>query len=177
MSKTVPEVTHIEKFILDATAGFRQMWYDKQQPNTIYLDARPECEPDIVCDFRDLKQFEDEKFRLIIFDPPHMIKKYLHNNTNTARKYGLLEPDTWASDIKQASRELWRVLKTFGILLFKWNTQYLPANKVADLFPVKPLIYQVSATSSKYKTKTGKHEIQKVRTVWFCFMKIPEASI
>jgi hypothetical protein len=64
-------MTEPDKFILDATAGFRMMWLNKKHPNTIYLDQRPECEPDIVGDFRDLKQFPDESFRLIVFDPQH----------------------------------------------------------------------------------------------------------
>lgn len=42
----------IDKFILDATAGFRQMWFNKQHPNTVYLDQRPECEPDQIKTFR-----------------------------------------------------------------------------------------------------------------------------
>lgn len=50
-----------DKFILDATAGFRMMWFNKHHPNAIYLDQRPECEPDIVGDFRDLKQFPEQR--------------------------------------------------------------------------------------------------------------------
>ena len=69
-----------EKFILDATAGFRMMWFDKKHPNCIYLDQRPECEPDIVGDFKNLSQFPNGMFKLIIFDPPFWIRSS-HNTT------------------------------------------------------------------------------------------------
>lgn len=84
-----------DKFILDATAGYRMMWFNKQHPNCIYLDQRPECEPDIVGDFRDLKQFADENFRLIIFDPPHILETSVSHNSNILRDFGFLRRETW----------------------------------------------------------------------------------
>lgn len=74
------------KFILDACCGSRMFWFDKKQPNTIFIDNREydkgfidnrynrELHPDILMDFKDLK-FPDKKFRLIIMDPPHLIGK------------------------------------------------------------------------------------------------------
>ena len=64
-----------EKFILDATAGFRMMWFNKHHPNVTYLDQKPECEPDIIGDFRNLKDFADNSQRLIVFDPPPFVSK------------------------------------------------------------------------------------------------------
>ena len=156
------------KFILDVTAGFRMMWFNKAHPNCIYLDERPECEPDIVADFRDLKQFEDNKFRLIIFDPPHIIKHPSPTTPNMQRDYGALSPDTWDTDLIRAFNELWRILKPMGVLLFKWHTCSRSGAKVMKLFPIKPLIYQVSRVSVAKKHKNHLH------TLWFCFMKIPE---
>jgi len=157
-----------DKFILDATAGFRMMWFNKKHPNTIYLDQRPECEPDIVGDFRDLKQFPDETFKLIVFDPPHIVKKSYFGNYDAGmpRKFGLLQADTMEADIRLAFKELWRVLKPFGILIFKWNNQYVSSDNLIKLAPAKPLFYQISASVVKAKAL--------VKTLWFCFMKIPE---
>jgi 23S rRNA G2069 N7-methylase RlmK/C1962 C5-methylase RlmI len=164
----------VEKFILDATAGFRMMWFDKKHPNCIYLDQRPECEPDIVGDFRDLKQFADETFRLIIFDPPHIISNGPQGDSNMRRMFGFLEPDTWASDIERGLKECWRILAFYGILLFKWNTHKISSEKVIKLFPTSPLIYQIS-TNKKNLQKGGKR-LREVQTLWFCFMKIPKEA-
>ena len=158
------------KFILDATAGFRMMWYNKKHPNCIYLDQRPECEPDIVGDFRDLNQFKDETFKLIVFDPPHIIRMGA-SNANMQREFGKLEPETWQGDLKKAFNELWRVLAPYGILIFKWSNRYIPSDKVIKLAPEKPLFYQVSA--NKKIGSSGKR-IRRVHTLWFCFMKIPK---
>jgi len=156
-----------DKFILDATAGFRMMWYDKKHPNTIYIDRRAECEPDHVCDNRKLEMFPDKKFRLIVFDPPHIIRKSPTENSNMIRDYGALRPETWKMELKESFEELWRVLDDYGVLMFKWSNQYIATDEVVALAPCKPLIYQISANHPK---KKGSH----VKTLWFCFMKIPK---
>ena len=158
-----------DKFILDATAGFRMMWFNKHEPHTIYLDQRPECEPDIVGDFRDLKQFPDKTFRLIIWDPPHVINKNGITTITHQRYFGGLEPESWQADLKQGFAELWRVLDDFGVLNLKWSTLNIPSNKLLDLFPVKPLVYQISAN---HERKEKGKRIRKDVTLWFCFMKI-----
>jgi SAM-dependent methyltransferase len=163
-----------DKFILDATAGFRMMWFNKTHPNCIYLDERAECEPDIIGDFRDLKQFEDNKFRVIVFDPPHIIKSNGICNQNTLREFGYLQSETWQSDLKQAFSELWRVLAPYGVLLFKWNNCSSSSVEVLKLIPHKPLFYNVSA--QKQKKISEKSSTRKLRTMWFCFMKIPEGN-
>lgn len=160
-----------DKYILDATAGFRMMWFDKHDPNTLYIDKRPECEPDEVQDFRNLP-YTDKRFRLVVFDPPHILRGSDNHDSNMLRRFGALQPDTWRSDLKQAFDELWRVLADYGVLILKWNTQYTASNELLALFPVKPLFYQVSATSTrKYN---GGRQRENVKTLWFCFMKKPE---
>ena len=161
-----------EKFILDATAGFRMMWFNKHHPNCIYLDQRPECEPDIVGDFRDLKQFPDENFRLVVFDPPHDV--YHHNpnmSTSFNQNFGVLRPETWQEDLKQAFKELWRVLKPYGILVFKWATFHIDEKRIQKFFPEKPLFAQITKANFSEHSRAANH-----KTLWFCFMKIPEAE-
>jgi len=167
---TVPK----NKFILDATAGYRMMWFNKKHPNCIYLDQRPECEPDIVGDFRDLKQFPDETFRLIVFDPPHLLKKKGVQPMNLERCFGVLRAETWQSDLKHGFAECWRVLKPHGVLIFKWTNYSVSSDKILQLLSVKPLFYQVSASRDR-KSRHGKR-VRLVQTLWFCFMKIPEES-
>ena len=164
-----------DKFILDATAGFRMMWFNKHHPNCIYLDQRPECAPDIVGDFRDLKQFPDETFRLIAFDPPHIVAGGLHGDSNLRREFGFLQKETWADDLRQGIKELWRVLKPYGILVFKWNTHQVSSEKLLALFPERPLFYQISM-NKKNSYVNGKR-FREIQTLWFCFMKIPEKEL
>jgi hypothetical protein len=160
-----------EKFILDATAGFRMMWFNKHHPNAIYLDQRPECEPDVIGDFRELSNFTNESFKLIVFDPPHIVKNEIVNNQNTLRVFGQLQPETWQSDLKRAFAECWRCLAPYGVLLFKWNNCSVSSPEVLKLIPEQPLFYNV--ISREQKKLNDKSSTRKLRTLWFCFMKIP----
>jgi hypothetical protein len=158
-----------EKFILDATAGTRMMWFDKHHPNALYLDERPEVEPDIIADFRNLSQFPDKRFKLIVFDPPHYFRNERCHTGILPNQFGALNPDTWKSDLSRGFNELWRLLDDYGILVFKWSDYCMSACKALEQFPIKPLFYQITASGLKSTTKQkdGKH------TAWFCFMKIP----
>lgn len=154
-----------QKLILDATAGYRMMWFDKQDPDTLYIDERPECKPDILMSWKDLSKFPTESFKLIVFDPPHYLgKEGWHNpNIKLNQDYGLLKPETWPKDISCAFTELWRCLKPEGVLLFKWNDHDVRFDKVLSLLPVKPLFGQ------QVKVSNSKHH--PTSTIWFCFMK------
>lgn len=50
----------MKKPILDACCGSRMFWFDKQNK-------------DVVGDFRNIP-YKDNTFKLIVFDPPHLIK-------------------------------------------------------------------------------------------------------
>ena len=160
------------KFILDACCGGRWFWFDKEQENTLYIDNR-ECKkghdkyrvnhcvkPDILMDFRDLK-FKDKTFKLIVFDPPHM--KTLGETSKFKRYYGSLNPNTWEIDLKTGFNECWRVLKDYGVLIFKWNESEINLKEVLKLFHTKPLF--------------GHPTNSKNTTHWCCFMKIPKNKL
>lgn len=161
-----------KKFILDATAGFRMMWYDKQHPNAIYIDQRPECEPDIIMDWTKTLDFPDKKFKFIVWDPPHYFRSETCHTGSLPNQFGALNPDTWKQDLTRGFKELWRILDDYGVLVFKWSDYCMSAAKALEQFPVKPLIYQITASGLKSSTKQkdGKH------TAWFCFMKIPQEA-
>ena len=162
-----------DKFILDACCGPKEMWVDKNHPNTIYIDIRAEnkgfikhlpsvkVEPDIIMDFRNLK-FPDKSFKLIAWDPPHM--KTLGETSMFRKKYGGLNAETWPADLRRGFNELWRVLEDYGVLMFKWSNSEVKFDKVLRQFPVKPLFRNISSVRGE------------TSTAWFCFMKIPEKS-
>ena len=152
------------KTILDACCGSRMFWFDKQNPDVLFTDIRTEehtlCDgrtleikPDMEMDFTQMP-FDDETFKMVVFDPPHMNK--LGKNTWMAQKYGVLLP-SWETDIRAGFEECMRVLKTDGVLIFKWNEAQITLNKVLEVIKTKPLFGHV----------TGKHG----RTIWMCFMK------
>lgn len=134
------------KRILDATAGSRMIWFDKQHPDAVYMDNRQlttilcdgrilNIHPDVVADFRNMP-FEDNTFYLVVFDPPHLIKA--GEKSWLAQKYGVFS-DNWQQDIKQGFDECMRVLKPNGILIFKWNEEQVKLREVLDAIGCKPL--------------------------------------
>lgn len=116
------------------------MWFDKQNPLAVFMDIRDEectlCDgrnlevhPDVVGDFRNMP-FEDATFRLVVFDPPHLVR--LGANSYTAHKYGKLF-SSWETDLKQGFDECMRVLKPEGILIFKWNETQIAASRIIKI--------------------------------------------
>lgn len=159
-----------DKFILDACCGPRSIWVQKEQENTLYIDVRkeekgfiaqrPNCNinPDVILDFRKLP-FQDKKFKLIVWDPPHLIQR--KQTGIIIKKYGSLNPISWEDDLKKGFAELWRCLDNYGVLIFKFCNLNIPINKVINLFPHKPL----------FGTTTNKRD--NAITRWFTYMKIP----
>jgi len=167
--RTVQGLPNSQKIILDVCCGGRMFWFDKKNPNAIFVDRRIvktmmvgkgrnarkfACEPDVVMDFRNLK-FADNTFNLVVFDPPHYTRA--GEKSYMAQKYGVLEP-TWQQDIKKGFSECFRVLKTNGVLIFKWSDYFIPLKKILKLTDVQPLFGHVSGKAQK--------------THWICFMKI-----
>jgi hypothetical protein len=155
------------KIILDACCGSRMFWFDKQNPYTIYADIRNEehilCDdrkleihPDVEMDFTNIP-YPDERFVLVILDPPHL--KKLGESSWMAKKYGIL-PDNWQDLIKDGFNECMRVLKVNGVLIFKWNEHDIKINDIIEAIGRKPLFGHTTRKNSE--------------TVWMCFMKFEE---
>ena len=156
------------KYILDATCGGRMMWYQKKHPNTLYIDQRSKpkgfmkvrknfsVEPDIQADFREMP-FKDNQFHLVVFDPPHTIRKVAEGGV-IAERYGRLLLESWQEDLALGFTECWRVLKPKGTLLFKWNECDKAIEDIEPFYPGPPL----------FGNRMGKNN----KTIWVCFMKI-----
>jgi ubiquinone/menaquinone biosynthesis C-methylase UbiE len=145
-------------------------WFDRADPRAVFVDKRREVlllpdksskggvrklevNPDIVADFKALP-FSDESFAVVIFDPPHLTR-----NGETgwmAKKYGTLGGD-WREEIRQGFTECFRVLKSSGTLVFKWNEDEIPVTEILKLTPERPLV------GSRY----GKH----YKSHWIVFIK------
>lgn len=155
------------KKILDVCCGGRMFWFDKSNPDTLYLDKRTlkkekltngqtfGIAPDVVMDFRHL-DLSDATFSLVVFDPPH-----LRRNGETgwmAKKYGSLDKNTWKEDLRSGFSECFRVLKPDGVLIFKWNEHEIPLKDILALTPVRPLFGHTAGAS-------------RAKTHWVTFMK------
>ena len=150
--------------VLDVCCGSRMFHFDKKNPNVIYNDIRTErhtlCDgrelivnPDVNMDFKNL-DYADETFRVVIFDPPHLVK--LGEKSWMAKKYGILS-ETWKKDITYGFAECFRVLKPHGILIFKWNETQIKTSEILELTDVKPLVGHISG--------------KRANTHWITFLK------
>jgi len=142
--------------ILDMCCGSRMFYFDKKNENVIFGDIRAEnhilCDgrklkinPDVLFNFRALP-FCDNKFNMVIFDPPHLIRG--GENSWMVKKYGILK-ETWKNDISAGFKEAFRVLKTGGTLIFKWNETQIPVSHILKLTDEKPIIGHRSGKASK----------------------------
>ena len=151
--------------ILDAACGSKMFWFERDNPDVLFIDIRKEehilCDgrefkinPDVIMDFTNM-EFPDRRFKLIVFDPPHL--NTLGKSSWMAKKYGVL-PEDWKPIIKDGLNECWRVLAKDGVLIFKWSDVDIKVSDVLKLVNFKPLF--------------GHRTMINNRTIWLCFMKI-----
>ena len=164
-----------DKMILDVTCGDRTIWFQKNEPHTLYCDIRREewegdfgktlradgkkkhrhlvINPDIQCSFTDLP-FEDNTFSLIVFDPPHI--ENLSENAWMRKSYGSLDGD-WKPMIRKGFEECMRVLRVGGVLIFKWSDISVSTRNIINVIGQEPL----------FGHRSGK----KMNTHWMTYMK------
>lgn len=171
----------MNKPILDVCCGGRMFYFDKADERVLFCDKRKikttlcdgrkfEVNPDIQCDFTNLP-FEDNSFRLVVFDPPHLTRctgkskyKELYDSLSEIPtpsgwqkiKYGELY-DNWPDMLQKGFNECFRVLEPGGFLIFKWNETDIKVNEILSLTDEKPI----------FGHKSGKRS----NTHWICFMK------
>lgn len=159
-------MTHAPQ-ILDACCGGRMWWWDKAHPLAVYMDNRVappgsrgdrpnwEIKPDVIGDFRAMP-FADETFRLVVFDPPHIVRE--KPSGNVATQYGALQGDTEQEDLRAGFSECWRVLTNGGTLVLKWAGGL---ERVERHFPAPPIV----------GTRPGSRSVGALGTRWFIFYK------
>jgi hypothetical protein len=150
----------MQKIILDACCGGRQFWFDKTNPLTLFVDKRVmepkevghgkdmrirKCLPDEISDFRQMS-YSDESFLMVVFDPPHL---FLGENSFMDASYGALNRETWKEDLSKGFSECFRVLKTNGTLIFKWNECDILLKEVLALSDYVPLFGHPSGKAQK----------------------------
>lgn len=158
--------------VLDPCCGSRMWWFNKDNPAALFGDRRSETitvtdrshgkqdgtrtlriDPDVQMDFRAMP-FPDESFHLVAFDPPHLVRA--GKASWLSAKYGKLGAD-WREDLAAGFRECFRVLRTHGVLVFKWNETQVKIREILPLAGQAPLFGNTSGR------KSGTH--------WIVFMK------
>lgn len=148
--------------VLDACCGSRMFWFDRHNPDVVFVDKRREThelpdisskggsrtlviDPDIQADFTALP-FRDATFAHVVFDPPHLIGA--GKSGWLAKKYGVLGAN-WRDDLRSGFAECFRVLRGGGTLVFKWNEERIPVSEILALTPIKPLYGNRGGRTSK----------------------------
>lgn len=165
----------IDKPILDACCGGRMFYFDKSDERVLFQDIRDEealltkgnvfkVHPDVVCDFTSMP-YPDNTFRMVVFDPPHMVyynrnpDKNEHQRGDLYIEYGELHKD-WREMLSKGFEECFRVLRPGGFLIFKWSDTDIKLSSILSLTPYKPI----------FGHRVGK----AMNTHWMCFMKESE---
>lgn len=132
--------------ILDPCCGSRMMYFNKNDQRVLFGDIRQEehylkdrdlirhleVKPDIKMDFTNLP-FNDESFRVVVFDPPHLVR--------TGKNHG------WP-------RSTGRVLEHGGVLIFKWNENQISVKEILSLTNETPLFGHVTRKHKVNQTST-----------------------
>ena len=139
----------MKRIILDPASSMRSFYFDKKDERVVFGDIREKethlltnnqtihIEPDEVMDFRAIP-YPDETYQCVVFDPPHLLN--LSEKSWMRKKYGVLDKETWKDDLTKGFAECFRVLKTNGTLIFKWNETSIPLKEILELTDQKPVL-------------------------------------
>lgn len=139
--------------ILDMSAGNRAMWFNRNHPDTTYLDLRSSVEPTIICDTRQMPAEVGDGYGLVVFDPPHV---NFGANAEMSKTYGHHTTDEIRDIIKRSAAEAHRVSNPDALMAFKWNDHDQKLEKVLALMEEwwEPLFGQKTGTRTKHACGT-----------------------
>ena len=163
--------------ILDATAGNRAMWKNKNPPNVIFMDKEIglAIPPNVFAIWQNLP-FRDDVFETILFDPPHdrfspssvhMNPQGWHNpRVEGGRKiggtfWGSLS-SSWAGEFIRASKEFHRIAIR---LCFKWNDSRYPLERPLSFFEEWIPIQIKEHFSKRRRGKTNTYWVTMIHRV------------
>jgi len=169
--------------ILDATAGNRTIYENKNSPNIIYIDIQKQLlkKPTIFAD-NTQTPFLSKTFDTIIYDPPHDYgckPGDFYTMPNLRKKHARLQglkgvcyygveiyktKQQLIAHIYKAQKEFYRILKDDGLLWLKWNEVRIPLNRILAIFTDWRVLLRLPVSSPQQTM--GKHQ-----TYWVCMEK------
>ena len=152
--------------VLDATAGNRMMWKNKNPPLTVFMDKKTDLRvrPDVIGVWGHAP-FRDDVFDCILFDPPHIVRTKGADPRFTMHvNYGSWKSKTEAIiGINKAQKEFLRLTKR---LCFKWcNTRDGPT-----LWTLLPFFKEWKETHRKEWNTKGSGTIRGT-SFWVTFVR------
>ena len=122
--------------LLDASAGNRMMWPNKNPLNTVFMDRNIllKIPPDIFGVW-EYTPFRDNVFFTTLFDPPHKFNRTsgFWADPSSPNYYGAEIPRTkLITGIYYGTREFLRISQR---LCFKWSDDEISLPRVLSLFP------------------------------------------
>lgn len=165
----------MKKSILDVCCGGKMFYFDKHDPRVLFCDKRKIktklcdgrefiVDPDVQADFTQLP-FADGSFKVVIFDPPHLLRNTGESKFDTL--YGSLNPKAhsnkegwqhikyggldfgWQEMLRRGFAECFRVLEPGGALIFKWNETDIKLSEILKLTDQKPVLGHKSGKQNK----------------------------
>ena len=138
-------------FMIDLCCGGRHWLFEKNPADIIFMDIRSikkgsielqpnwSVEPDIIADYTKIP-FDDSTFQYVFWDIPHAINL----SGIMGQKYGQLG-NNWKNDLKKGFKEIHRILKHNGALIFKFNDLSISFKDVFSALnireiPLKPIL-------------------------------------
>lgn len=140
--------------IIDLSAGNRAVWFDKAHRDAVYVDVRPEVEPDVVADARALPAEVGTGYDLAVFDPPH--KNSAATGNMSVRNYGHWTAEQITEILIGTAREAHRVVRPGGLMAFKWNDHTRKLSSVLKLISPwwEPLFGHGVSGQQRHKSMT-----------------------
>lgn len=169
--------------ILDATAGNRTMWQQKNNQNIIYIDIEKTLtrKPTMFAD-NTLTPFLSQTFDTIFYDPPHswdtktgffsFTTREEYNKMYKPKKsiptyYGWDKYKTrrgLVAHVYRAQKEFQRILKHDGLLWLKWNEVEIPYLRIKGCFTDWHELLRIYVKSPRQSAGKG-------QSYWVCLCK------
>lgn len=116
--------------VVDLSAGKRAIWFNKNHPDAVFVDCRPEVFPDVVADTRKLPDSLGKDYDLVVFDPPHV---NFGKNAEMSKTYGWHTTAEIRDIISGTGKEAHRITRRDALMAFKWNDHDQKLERVLGL--------------------------------------------
>lgn len=131
------------------------MWFNKNHADATYVDIRPEVEPTIVADSRNLPDEIGDGYSLVVFDPPH---DNFGANSRMAECYGHHTWDEIRDIIRRTAAEAHRVTRPDALMAFKWNTHTHKLGTILNLIVDywEPLVANLTSSHRRHLQRASR---------------------
>lgn len=128
-----------DEIVVDMTAGTHRTEQEIGYDADICFDLNPRDSRTIMAEWSNLP-LPDHSVSLVVFDPPHQVYGHGDKSWLVGRYSSFLNLSSAANILKQAFKEIRRILAENGSCLLKWSTNHRTLDWLVKLSGMKPLI-------------------------------------